>query len=45
MDQEGKVIEVRNKTARVAIESMGYVLIANIDKSKLTSTGSKPNTD
>lgn len=45
MDQEGKVIEVRNKTARVAIESMGYILIANIDKNKLTSTGSKPNTD
>ena len=41
MDQEGKVIQVRNKVARVAIDSLGYVLIADIDKSKLTT----PNTN
>lgn len=37
MDKEGKVLEIKNKVARVAIESLGYVLIANIDKSKLTA--------
>jgi transcription antitermination factor NusG len=35
MDQEGKIIEIKNKTAKVCIDSLGYVLIANIDKSKL----------
>jgi transcription antitermination factor NusG len=35
MDQEGKVIEVKNKTAKVCIDSLGYMLIAYIDKSKL----------
>jgi transcription antitermination factor NusG len=40
MDQEGKVLEVKNKVARVAIESLGYVLVANIDRSKLISTPS-----
>lgn len=35
MDQEGKVIEIKNKTARVLIESLGYILVAQIDKSKL----------
>ena len=38
MDQEGKVIEVRNKTARVVIDSLGYMLVADIDKGKLIST-------
>jgi transcription antitermination factor NusG len=38
MDQEGKVIEVRNKTARVVIDSLGYMLLADIDKGKLIST-------
>ena len=37
MDQEGKVLDVRHKTARVAIDSLGYILIAHIDRSKLTS--------
>jgi transcription antitermination factor NusG len=37
MDQEGKVIEVKNKTAKVCIDSLGYMLIAYIDKSKLIS--------
>ncbi len=41
MDQEGKVLAVRHKTAKVAIDSLGYILIAYIDRSKLTSAGSK----
>lgn len=39
MDQEGEVIQVRNRQVRVAIDSLGYILIASIDKSKLTSAG------
>jgi transcription antitermination factor NusG len=35
MDQEGKVLEVKNKMAKVCIDSLGYLLIAYIDKSKL----------
>lgn len=35
MDKEGKVLEVKNKTVKVAIDSLGYILIAYIDKSKL----------
>jgi transcription antitermination factor NusG len=35
MDQQGEVIEVKNKTVKVAIDSLGYILIAYIDKSKL----------
>lgn len=41
MDQEGKVLAIRRKTAKVAIDSLGYILIAYIDRSKLTSTGTK----
>lgn len=37
MDQEGRVLEVKNKTAKVCIDSLGYMLIAYIDKSKLIS--------
>src|SRR5690606_41933932 len=37
MDQEGEVLELRNKLVKVAIDSLGFVLIANIDKSKLSS--------
>ena len=37
MDQEGKVVAVRHKTVKVAIDSLGYLLIAYIDRSKLTS--------
>lgn len=37
MDQEGKVVGIQNKMVKVAIDSLGYVLIAHIDKSKLTS--------
>jgi transcription antitermination factor NusG len=37
MEQEGKVLDVKNKKVKVAIDSLGYVLIAYIDKSQLTS--------
>lgn len=35
MDKEGKVLEIKNKTVKVCIDSLGYMLIAYIDKSKL----------
>ena len=41
MDQEGKVLDVRRKTARVAIDSLGYILVAYIDRTKLTSAQPK----
>lgn len=41
MDKEGKVLGVRHKTAKVAIDSLGYILVAYIDRSKLTSAGPK----
>ncbi len=37
MDQEGKVLELRHKTAKIAIDSLGYILVAHIDRTKLTS--------
>lgn len=37
MDQEGKVLDIRHKMAKVAIDSLGYILVAYIDRSKLTS--------
>jgi transcription antitermination factor NusG len=37
MDQEGKVLAVRHKTVKIAIDSLGYTLVAYIDRSKLTS--------
>ncbi len=37
MDHEGKIIEIKNKVAKVAIDSLGYLLIADIDKGKLLS--------
>lgn len=37
MDQEGKVLEVKNKKAKIAIDSLGYVLVASVEKTKLTS--------
>ena len=39
MDHEGKIVEVKNKTVKVCIDSLGYILIAYIDKSKLISAG------
>ena len=41
MDQEGKVMDLRHKTVRVAIDSLGYILVAYIDRSKLTSAQPK----
>jgi len=37
MDQVGRVVDVRHKTVKVAIDSIGYVLIAYIERTKLTS--------
>lgn len=37
MEHEGKVISIKNKTVTVAIDSLGYILIATIDKRKLIS--------
>jgi transcription antitermination factor NusG len=41
MDQEGKILEIKNKTVKVCIDSLGYMLIAYIDKSKLVSATDK----
>jgi transcription antitermination factor NusG len=35
MDHEGRVLELKNKTVKVCIDSLGYMLIAYIDKSRL----------
>lgn len=35
MDLEGKVLELKNKVAKVLIESLGYMLVADIEKTKL----------
>lgn len=42
MDQKGKVMEIKNKMAKVCIDSLGYMLIAYIDKSKLIAATDKP---
>lgn len=41
MDQEGKVLDIRRKAVKVAIDSLGYILVAYIERSKLTSVQSK----
>jgi transcription antitermination factor NusG len=41
MDQEGKILDVKNKSVKVAIESLGYILVAHIERSKLTLAHSK----
>ena len=41
MGQEGKILAVHRKTVKVSIESLGYTLVAYIDRRKLISTGSK----
>ncbi len=43
MDKEGKVLEVKNKVAKVVIESLGSVLIADIDKRKLIAVPTQPS--
>lgn len=37
MDQEGEILQIRKRTVQVAIDSLGYILIAFIDRKKLTS--------
>jgi transcription antitermination factor NusG len=37
MDQEGEILSVQRKMVKVAIDSLGYVLVAYIDRTKLTS--------
>ena len=37
MDEEGEVLSLRRKVVKVAIDSLGYVLVAYIDRTKLTS--------
>ena len=37
MDQEGQVLDLRHKMVKVAIDSLGYILVAYIDRTKLTS--------
>ena len=37
MDREGQVIGLNRKTVKVVIESLGYQLVAHIDRTKLTS--------
>jgi transcription antitermination factor NusG len=37
MDHEGKVLDIRHRMAKVAIDSLGYILVAYIDRTKLTS--------
>ncbi len=38
MGQVGEVIGVKRKTVKIAIDSLGYMLVAYIDKTKITST-------
>jgi transcription antitermination factor NusG len=43
LDQAGTVIEIKNKVAKVLIESLGYILVAHINKTKLVpATQNKP---
>jgi transcription antitermination factor NusG len=41
MDQEGEVLSLQRKVVKVAIDSLGYVLVAYIDRTKLTSARSE----
>jgi transcription antitermination factor NusG len=41
MDQEGQVMSLQRKTVKVAIDSLGYILVAYIDRTKLTSARSE----
>src|SRR5690349_12463127 len=41
MDQEGQILGLRRKVVKVAIESLGYILLAYIERSKLISVQSK----
>jgi len=37
MDHEGEILSLRRKVVKVAIDSLGYMLVAYIDRTKLTS--------
>ena len=37
MDQQGKIVTLRQKTVKVAIDSLGYILVAHIERTKLSS--------
>ncbi len=37
MDLEGNIVDIRHKMVKVAIDSLGYVLVAYIERSKLSS--------
>jgi transcription antitermination factor NusG len=41
MDQEGSILDLRHKTVKVAIDSLGYILVAYIERTKLTSALTK----
>ena len=41
MDHEGKILGLRHKVIKVAIDSLGYILVAYIERSKLISVQSK----
>lgn len=41
MDHEGKIVGIQHKTVKVAIDSLGYILVATIDRTKLTSAQPK----
>ncbi len=41
MDHEGEVLSLQRKAVKVAIDSLGYILVAYIDRTKLTSTRSE----
>ncbi len=43
MDHEGRVLEIKNKSVKVCIESLGFMLIAYIDKAKLTAAAKSNN--
>ena len=37
MDQEGAIIGINRRTVKIVIDSLGYQLVAHIDRTKLTS--------
>jgi transcription antitermination factor NusG len=37
MDHEGEILSLQRKVVKVAIDSLGYMLVAYIDRTKLTS--------
>ncbi len=41
MDQEGEVLQVHHKKVKIAIDSLGYILVASIERTKLTSVKGK----